>query len=245
MRNSISEQQCRCFVIIPCHNEQSNVVHVIEETLESNENVQVIVIDDGSSDRTTEVAKNQGKAIVLSLPVNLGVGGAVQTGFKFAMSENAAFAVKLDGDGQHPPAAIKTLMQPLIDRTADIVIGSRFSGEKKGFQSSFSRRIGIRFLQWLCFFLTGERITDPTSGFRAYNSKAIKFMSLHYPSFDYPEPEEIILAARNGLKIVEIPVEMRERMSGESTISSTISAYFMLKVTLAMVFIFLRPPEKV
>jgi glycosyltransferase involved in cell wall biosynthesis len=178
------------------------------------------------------------------MPVNLGVGGAIQTGLMYANVNNETMAVKLDGDGQHNPIDITGLLQPLIDDKADIVIGSRFIGENSGFKSTFLRRIGIKILQFVAWALTGQEITDPTSGFRAYNSSAIRFMAKNYPSFDYPEPEEIILASKNGLRMVEIPVVMRERQAGISTISSAMSIYYMLKVTLAMLFISLREPEK-
>lgn len=241
LMNKLLGKQNKIFVIIPCHNEQGNIGRVIEEVAEFNKDFRIIVIDDGSTDHTAEAAKRTGKSTVLVLPVNLGVGGAVQTGFKFALQNNSSFAIKLDGDGQHPAQALHPMMQPILAGEVDIVIGSRFFAECKGFKSSFFRRIGIKFIQWLCFILTGMRITDPTSGLRAYNGKAIKFMAENYPTFDYPEPEEIVLAGMNGLRIKEIPVEMRERLSGKSTISSSVSLYYMLKVTLAMIFISLRP----
>ncbi len=231
-------------IIIPCFNEQTNVKNVVEEIFRCQPSAEIVVVNDGSTDHTSLEARNSGHATVLDLPVNLGVGGAVQTGFKFALQRGASFAVKVDGDGQHPASAIEKLLHPLLCGEADMVIGTRFLDHNAGYQSSFSRRIGIKLIQLLSYLLTNSRVTDPTSGFRAYNHRAIEFMSEHYPTFDYPEPEEIVLAARNGLRILEVPVEMRNRQSGTSTISSTISIYYMFKVTLAMIFIFLRPVEK-
>ncbi len=232
-------------IIVPCYNEEGCIKKVVEEISGQQANYEIVVINDGSTDNTSREARTSGLASVIDLPVNLGVGGAVQTGFKFALKRNACFAIKVDGDGQHPASAINALLQPLLNGEADLVIGSRFLNPNQGYQSSASRRIGIKILQWFCRFLTGNRLTDPTSGFRAYNRRAICFMAKHYPTFDYPEPEEIVLAARNGLRIVEIPVEMRGRESGLSTISSSMSIYYMLKVTLAMFFIYIRPIEKV
>jgi len=231
-------------IIVPCFNEEGNIARVINEASETNTDMEIVVINDASTDQTSRAARSTKKATVLDLPANLGVGGAVQTGLKYAVSSGAAFAVKLDGDGQHPADAVSLLLRPLKDNQADIVVGSRFLEANTGFRSSFARRLGIKFFGFLCLLLTGRKFTDPTSGFRAYNKKAINYMAKNYPTFDYPEPEELVLASKDGLRIIEIPVKMRERLSGVSTISSSISIYYMLKVTLAMVFIYLRAAEK-
>lgn len=232
-------------IIIPCFNEATNIARVIDELAPYSEHLEIVVVNDASTDQTSETAKRTEKATVLDLPANLGVGGAVQTGLKYAKSMKYSYAVKFDGDGQHPPDAIQTLLKPLIDGQADISVGSRFLDNNTGFKSSLMRRLGIRFFGILCYILTRQRFTDPTSGLRAYNQKAIEFMASHYPTFDYPEPEELVLANMNSIKVREIPVSMRERLSGESTISSTISVYFMLKVTLAMIFIYLRASKQI
>ncbi|MBU1109828.1 MAG: glycosyltransferase family 2 protein [Candidatus Riflebacteria bacterium] len=233
----------KTLLIIPCFNEEASIGKVIEELLPKLSDFKILIVNDCSKDATSEIARQTGDAIVIDLPVNLGVGGAVQTGFMYAIKHNFSFAVKFDGDGQHDPESIKELIQPLIDEKADIVIGSRFLQKNQGFKSTFWRRCGIKFFEFVCQILTGGRLTDPTSGLRAYNRKAINFMADHYPSFDYPEPEEIILASKNGLIMVELPVIMRERQAGISTISSALSIYYMLKVTLSMLFVYLREPE--
>lgn len=230
-------------IIIPCFNEEGCIQNILNELHTRVPTPNILVIDDGSTDHTASKATECRDITLIRLPVNLGVGGAVQTGFMYARDHDDDIAVKFDGDGQHDPNSISTLLQPLVNDQADIVIGSRFLREYPGYKSTLLRRIGIKVLQFIAWFLTGQKITDPTSGLRAYNSKAIKFMADHYPSFDYPEPEEIILASKNGLRITEVPVLMRERQSGVSTISSAISVYYMLKVTLAMLFISLRDPE--
>lgn len=228
-------------ILIPCFNESGNIIPLVDEIKISLGNALTIVINDGSSDQTGNEARAAG-AEVLDLPVNLGVGGAIQTGFKFALKQNVQRAVKIDGDGQHPPEEAQALLSALSIQEADIVIGSRFI-DPKGYQSTFTRRLGIHFLSFICRILTGIPITDPTSGFRAYSRKAIDFFSENYPDFDYPEPEEIVLASKNGLKISEVPVNMRPRKHGVSTLTSSISCYYMIKVSLAMLFIFLRKPK--
>ena len=227
-------------VIIPCYNEAANIARVIEEVSQFAENLEILVINDASMDQTSLAARKTQKATVIDLPANLGVGGAVQTGLKYAKAMGYSCAIKLDGDGQHPSEAIQSLLKPLIDLEADIAVGSRFLSANSGFKSSFLRRVGIKFFEKLGIILTGQRFTDATSGFRAYNRKAIEFMAENYPTFDYPEPEELVLASLHGLRLKEVPTTMRDRWSGESTISSTFSVYFMLKVTLAMIFIYFR-----
>ncbi len=169
---------------------------------------------------------------VVSLPVNLGIGGAVQTGYLYALRHGYDIAIQVDGDGQHDPQFIKYLIQRL-NEGYDLCIGSRFI-ENEGFQSSKARRIGIRYFSWLIKLLTGKRITDPTSGFRACNRKVIELFANDYP-IDYPEPETVVTVLRNRLKVCEMPVIMRPRAGGVSSISSTNAIYYMIKVTLAII----------
>lgn len=227
-------------IIIPCFNEEANIEKVVQECqLLSIPNVEIetIVINDCSTDNSQKILESH-KINHLSLPVNLGIGGAVQTGFKYAFRNGFDMAVQLDGDGQHPPQEIHKLIGPILDQRLDVVIGSRFI-EKKGFQSSTSRRWGIRILEHWCFLLTRIRIKDITSGFRLLNRKALKIVENEYPDA-YPEPETIVLYGLNNLKIGEVPVEMRARDGGESSISSGQSLYYMVKVALGMFFMMIK-----
>lgn len=228
------------FLIIPCFNEENNICSLLDEILSLSLDLRIIVVNDCSQDNTLEKVSKYKNVTVFDLPINLGVGGAVQTGLMYSKQHNADIAIKIDGDGQHNPSDIENLLRPIIAGEADIVIGSRFTQGSEGFKSTFFRRQGIKILQSITRLLTGNTITDPTSGFRAYNSKAIEFMAENYPSFDYPEPEEVILAAKNNLKVSEVSVVMRERQHGTSSISFYGSFYYMAKVILSMLFIRIR-----
>ena len=227
-------------IIIPCFNEQDCVANVFSEV----SNIKIpgcfiepIFVNDCSKDNTLALLQSY-HAKVLNLPVNLGIGGAVQTGFKYALLNDFDIAIQLDGDGQHPSDQIINLIQPIIAGEADVVIGSRFL-LKEGFQSTFTRRLGINYFKFLNKCLIHKTMTDNTSGFRAINKKALKVVCNYYPD-EYPEPEAIILFSLNNLSIQEIPVIMRERMGGQSSISSYKSIYYMIKVSLAVIFIYLR-----
>ena len=175
---------------------------------------------------------------MLNLPVNLGIGGAVQTGFKYALLKGYDYAVQIDGDGQHPPSEIVKLFKAMQEQKLDVVIGSRFI-DKLGFQSTFVRRLGINYFMFLNRLLTGQRITYSTSGLRLINRKTLEIAGNNYPD-EYPEPESIVLYAFNNLKIGEVAVEMRERQGGISSIGSVASLYYLFKVSLAMFFTYLR-----
>ena len=172
--------------------------------------------------------------------MNLGIGGAVQTGILYARENDFDLAIQLDGDGQHPPKELPKLINHHLETGANIVIGSRFL-EKEGFQSSFARRMGIKYFHWVNRLMTGEQIYDSTSGFRLFDRKAIALASLSYPD-EYPEPESLVVFSKAGLKIAEVPVVMAERQSGQSSIRSFGSLYYCFKVTLAMFFSFIRKP---
>lgn len=235
-------------IIIPCYNEAENIIQVIND-IDSQRmddvQLQVIVVNDCSTDNTAEIVAQNNRATLLDLPCNLGVGAAVQTGFKYAMKHNFDYAVKFDGDGQHRADTIQELLQPLQHDVADMSIGSRFVKlGKAGFQSTSIRRVGIRWLRLLIRLFTGYKASDPTSGLRAYNTIALKFAVRYYPSFDYPEPEEIILMCRNDFRIAEVYTVMDERSAGQSSISPLKSVYYMLKVSFAMFMVALRPKEK-
>lgn len=218
-------------VVIPAYNEEKNIGAVLRSVQALDDPPDVVVVNDGSWDRTEEVARQHG-ARVLSLPVNLGIGGAVQTGFRYAAVRNYQYAVQLDGDGQHDPREIQRLLEPIRAGKADIVIGSRYVA-RTGYKAPLARRIGMVILARFISLLIGHPVHDSTSGFRAYNRQAFTFLASHYPT-DYPEPEAIVLLARNGFRILEIPVQMHPRLNGESSIDSARSIYYMVKVMLAV-----------
>ena len=221
----------RVLVVIPAYNEEKEVAKVIEQTRSANPQVDIIVINDGSTDGTKGKAKQTG-AKVISLVTNLGIGGAVQTGFKYAYQYNYDVVVQIDGDGQHDPKYIKELVLPIVENSADMVIGSRFI-EKKGYQSTFLRKLGIKVFQMINLMLIKQNITDSTSGIRAYNKKTIMFLKDNYP-VDYPEPEVVILLGMMNLRIKEVPVRMRSRKEGLSSIRGIKPVYYMLKVLLSI-----------
>ncbi|MPQ42585.1 glycosyltransferase family 2 protein [Clostridium tarantellae] len=222
----------KILLIIPCFNEEKNISKLIKRIREVNENFDILIVNDCSKDKTYEIAR-QMNVNILDLPCNLGIGGAVQAGYKYAYKKGYKYAIQVDGDGQHDPAYIYKLKEKL-DEGYDLVIGSRFI-KKEGFQSTFTRRMGIKFFYYLIKLLTRKNITDATSGFRLANKKVIKFFAENYPT-DYPEPETIITLIKNGFKVEEVPVKMKEREKGESSISFLKSIYYMIKVTLAILF---------
>ena len=221
----------KCLLIIPAYNEADNIEKVVNNIVQNYPQYDYIVVNDGSKDDTEGICLKNGYQ-VLNLPINMGIGGAVQTGYCYARDNDYDIAVQIDGDGQHDVSFLAEMIRLIEERKADVVIGSRFV-EKEGFQSSQMRRIGINFLSNLAWILTGVRVKDITSGYRVINQKFIKIFAEDYPS-DYPEPEAMVIAAVHGGKIVEYPVVMRERENGESSITLKKSVYYMIKVTLAM-----------
>ena len=230
----------KCIIIIPAYNEAANIADVITCLAALERELEVLVINDGSSDDTSDQARHGGRARVVDLACNLGIGGAVQTGFLYALRHDFDIAVKFDGDGQHLAQEIERLLAPLLADRADVVIGSRFLGSS-GYKSTFSRRLGIRLLALVNSLLLGRRISDNTSGFRAYNRKTIEFLAQYYPAIDYPEPEEVVLLARNGFRVIETAVSMAPRQGGSSSISLGRSFHYMAKVLLAIMMTCLRP----
>lgn len=223
----------RILIIIPAYNEEKNIAKVIQSLYDADETYECLVINDGSRDNTQHEAEACGLATVIQLPANLGIGGAVQTGFKYAFYNDIDYAIQFDGDGQHLASEIPKILAPLQANDYDVCIGSRFVEKTLGFQSTFMRRIGIRIFEWMNRVLIRKKITDSTSGFRAYNKQAIAFLAANYPT-DYPEPETVILLGKNDFRIREVSVEMIERQGGESSISGLKSAHYMIKVILAM-----------
>lgn len=225
------EEKENVLLIIPAYNEAENIERVVEKLIRNFPQYDYVVVNDGSSDGTGELCMEKGYQ-VLNLPINLGIGGAVQTGYRYALKYGYDIAIQLDGDGQHDAAYVKKLIEPLLAGEADVVIGSRFL-RREGFQSSRSRRIGINILSDLIWICTGKRIRDVTSGFRAVNRRFISIYAEDYPS-DYPEPEAIITAVMHRGRVAEVPVVMKEREGGTSSITFRKSVYYMIKVTLAI-----------
>lgn len=218
-------------VIIPAYNEADNILVTVNQIINSIPDFDYIVINDCSTDTTIQVLeKNQINYI--NLPINLGIGGAVQTGYLYAKENGYEMAVQVDGDGQHDVSYLPLLVEEMVRSNADMVIGSRFI-EKTGFQSSFARRVGIKYFTWLIKLLTGKTITDPTSGFRLINRDVIELFARDYPR-DYPEPESIVSLLKKKKSVVEVPVEMRERQGGVSSIQLGNSVYYMVKVSIAI-----------
>lgn len=224
-------------MIIPAYNEEENICKTIQEIeLYKNEcdfDLDYIVINDGSTDHTYDIClKNSIHCI--NLVQNLGIGGAVQTGYIYAKRKNYDIAVQFDGDGQHDIRSLKAILKPIWDGKANFTIGSRFIKKTDGFQSTFMRRVGIKWLSSLIYFLSGKRIYDVTSGYRAADYRAISLLAKEYP-IDYPEPESIMYLLKNGLVITEVSANMFEREGGVSSIYSWKAVYYMLKVSLAVI----------
>jgi glycosyltransferase involved in cell wall biosynthesis len=230
----------RSVAIVPAFQERASIARVVED-IKRLSSADVVVIDDGSGDGTAAEAVRAG-ARVITLPFNLGIGSAVQTGYMVALEGGYDVAIQVDGDGQHPAEEIDRLIAALGESGADIVVGSRFMGGG-AYRAPFGRRLGIAVFARLVSLVTGVRMTDTTSGFRASGRRAIALFAAAYPH-DYPEVEAVIIAHRAGLRLVEIPVEMRERQGGRSSITPLKSGYYMLKVIMAIVMVLLRRPIK-
>ena len=231
----------KILIIIPAYNEQESIVQVVRDltsqTFPPQHVVDYIIINDCSSDRTKEICERN-HLNILHLPINLGIGGGVQTGYRYALEHDYDIAVQMDGDGQHDPAYLSTIIEPIENDELDMVIGSRFI-RKEGFQSSGLRRFGIKILKVLIRLCSGVTIYDATSGFRAVSRPLIQLFAADYAQ-DYPEPEAILTAALQGFRIGEKPVVMRERQGGQSSIRAFSSAYYMLKVSLSLLICRLR-----
>ena len=226
---SATPDPVRVLVVIPAYREEKSigaVVTAVREHFPFN----VLVVNDGSPDGTSAAARDAG-AIVLDLPCNLGIGGAVQAGFLYARDRGYGAVARIDGDGQHDPQDIGRVLEPILNGNADAVIGSRFLGET-GYRGSIPRIFGIGFFRALVNLFTGYRVTDPTSGFFAINRRLIEFYSVHYPA-DYPEVDAYILMHRLKARAVEVPVRMHARAEGKSSITTFRAMYYMVKVTLS------------
>lgn len=227
----------KSIVIIPAYNEEKSIEKTVEDILQNAPEFDYVIVNDCSRDDTLKICSEKGLH-VLNLPINLGIGGAVQTGYRYALKNGYDFAVQFDGDGQHDAKYLHEMRDHMIKHGENMLIGSRYI-EKEGFQSSGLRRFGIRFFSVLIKLLTGTRITDPTSGMRMVDRSVIAVYADNYPK-DYPEPESVVAILNHGKKVSEYPVVMRERMEGVSSISPMRSVYYMIKVTLAIFVEMLR-----
>jgi len=228
----------RVAAIVPAWNEAGAIGGVVDEILAFDPTITVVAVDDASSDETARVASAHG-ATVLRLPFNVGIGGAVQTGFRYARDEGYEIAVRLDGDGQHDASELAKLVEPIRTGAADLVVGSRFVDPEATYRPPFARRLGIRVFARLVSLLGGQKVTDTTSGFAAMNRAGIELFAVEYPH-DYPEVEATLVALRSGLRLAQVQVEMRERQTGTSSITFLRSLYYIVKVTLALLVASLR-----
>lgn len=219
-------------VIIPAFNEEECIFDTVNMVKTKASDFDYVVINDCSKDTTLKICK-ENDINVIDLPVNLGIGGAVQTGYKYALKNGYDYAVQLDGDGQHDPTYLAFMVDKMEKEGQNMIIGSRFI-EKKGFQSSWLRRIGIKYFTCLIFLLTGKKVTDATSGFRIIDKEVIKIFANDYPR-DYPEPESVVTVLKKKLRVEEVPVIMRERQGGVSSINIRKSVYYMIKVSIALI----------
>ncbi len=227
----LQRAKLRTLVIVPALNEEDAVGDVVDELKAFDPEIEILVIDDGSTDHTALVARQHG-ARVVRLPFNLGIGGAMQTGFRYAFQVGFDAAVQVDGDGQHDPSELPKLLVPLHENQADIVVGSRFAGEQS-YRPPIFRRMGIAVFAKTISLIARQRVTDTTSGFRAMNRHGIALFAADYPH-DYPEVEATVMVVRHQLRLLEVPVEMRDRVAGRSSITASQSVYYMAKVLLAI-----------
>jgi glycosyltransferase involved in cell wall biosynthesis len=228
-------------IIIPAYNEAKNIEKVISSIQENAVGFDYIIINDCSTDNTKSLCRMK-KFNILNLPTNLGIGGGVQTGYKYALENNYDIAVQLDGDGQHDPKYLNSMLEVLQNNEIDMVIGSRYI-DKEGFQSTQMRRIGGKVLSSIIKLVTGKKITDPTSGLRMVTKPIIEDFCKYYPQ-DYPEPESIVNMIRIGYKVMEIPVKMLGREEGSSSINFMKSIYYMIKVSLAIIIDSIKPKRR-
>jgi len=227
-------------IVVPAYNEEASIGALLAEIRQQVPGIGVVVVNDGSEDGTAAVARGAG-ATVLDLPCNLGVGGAVQTGFRYAYEKGYQFVLRCDGDGQHPPSEVPRLVSAMNTANVDMVIGSRFLGTN-GYKSTFFRNCGITGLAFALSLICRQRVTDPTSGFQMLNRRIMYAFSRSYP-VEYPEPEALALARRQGYEFLEVPVSFRERRAGQSSIVGWGTLYFALKVFLALVVDRTRPVD--
>jgi glycosyltransferase involved in cell wall biosynthesis len=228
----------KCLILIPAFNESQSVGKLVRRLSRLLPGFDILVIDDGSTDDTVRQVPHN--TTVVSLPFNLGIGGAMQTGYRFAALNNYDIAIQVDGDGQHRPSEVRKLVDALQTTGADLIVGSRFLVQKT-FVQSVTRMTGIRVLSTWIRILCGLKITDCTSGFRAVNRRVILAYAHWYPE-DYPEPEVVLLLHRSKFRVIEIPARMRRRMYGKSSISLARGLFYVLKVSICLLLDMVREP---
>lgn len=228
----------KVLLIIPAYNEEENILKTCNKIKKENKNLDFIVINDGSKDKTLQILKGNNLPHI-NLIHNLGIGGAVQTGYKYALENNYDIAVQFDGDGQHDVRYVEKLIKPILDGKADFTIGSRFIEELSKFKSSKARRMGINIISWFIKLFTGKKIYDTTSGFRAVNKDIIRFFAMYYP-IEYPEPVSTTELLKQGKRVEEVSVEMNEREGGVSSIRAWKNAYYMFNVILSIIIVSIR-----
>jgi glycosyltransferase involved in cell wall biosynthesis len=221
----------KILIIVPAYNEEASLPGVIQDLRDHIPDADILIVNDGSRDATSRIARKI-DVKVLDLPFNLGIGGAVQAGYLYAERNAYDIAVQFDGDGQHLAKEINKLLQPIVTNQADLVVGSRFL-MAGAYKAPVFRKLGIGIFSFILSNITGLAVTDSTSGFRATNRRVIEFFARTYPD-DYPEVEALVLLHKFGLRMMEVPVTMRERTGGRSSITATRSAYYMTKVLMAI-----------
>ena len=237
----------KVLLIIPSYNEEENVLNNYKRIIKHNEkyktNYDVIIVNDGSKDKTEKICK-ENNIPYISLVHNLGIGGAVQTGYKYAYEHGYDVAVQFDGDGQHDVRYVENIIKQIKDKKADMVIGSRFIDKRSSeFKTSRARRIGIKLISFFIKIITKKKIYDTTSGFRAVDRKLIERFASDYP-VEYPEPVSTTEVLRLGYRVEEVPVSMNERENGVSSIKAWKNVYYMINVILSIVIIGLGVSDK-
>lgn len=230
----------KILAIVPAYNEAKNIERVINNIAKEEPKIDIVIINDGSDDETGLIAEKTKKATVINLPHNLGIGGTIQTGFKFAERKNYDVIIRTDGDGQHQSEEIKKLLKPIMDKEADLVIGSRFLNRGNSYPNLIRRAVQ-KIISSLISLITWQKITDSTSGFRCYTKESISFLN-KYCSIDYPEVEEIIFLKKNQFKIKEVGVSTKNREEGVSSFTTIKSLYYLLRVILSIFINILRTP---
>ncbi len=218
-------------IVIPAFNEEATIREVVLGVRRSLLQVDILVVNDGSTDATETISRSEG-VILLNHPYNMGIGATMQTGFLYALKTGYDTVVQIDGDGQHNPESLPSLIRPILEKRCNLVIGSRYLSEE-GFKSTLPRQLGIKFFTCLIWVFTGKKVTDPTSGFRAMDRKVLELFSDEYPS-DYPEVEALVTAYKQGLTFQEVKTTMRHRQGGTSSIGLLSALYYMVKVSLSV-----------